>query len=181
MECERITWSSCFSQMAGFKYKIKVFSQTVFTVLLLNTYGMYYNHSILQRGECRERIKCCWKNWLAEWRRVGCKWLRKTKLLQRGFAKLKNSKKRDNYGSFPSLTRKKYGKSSQNTPTPVLKCCGSIPRVCCEYTLVKVVSQYGVSVLLMSVMRFQKRTLDRVVGEVTYIQVFFWFVNFAKI
>ena len=166
--------------MAGSKYKIKVFLQIVFTVLLLNMYGVYYNHSILQRGECRERIKCCWNNWLSEWRRVGCKRLRKIKLLQRGFAKLQNSKKRDNW-RFPSLTRKNFGKSSQNTPTPVLIFCGSIPRVCCEYTLVKVVSHYGLSALLMSVMGFQKRTLDRVVGEVTYIQVFFKFVNFAKI
>ena len=55
----------------------------------------------------------------------------------RGFAKKTIPKFRDYYGSGwvgPGLTRIFFGgKSSQNTPKPVLIFWSSIPCVCCQY------------------------------------------------
>ena len=50
------------------------------------------------------------------------------------------------------------GKSSQNSPKPVLIFWSSVPCVFClyNYTLLKVVRYYDLSVLSMSVMGFQK-------------------------
>ena len=51
-----------------------------------------------------------------------------------------------------------FGKSSQNSPKPVLNFWSSIPGVFCLYiTLLKVVGYYDLSVLSMSVMGFQKK------------------------
>ena len=50
-----------------------------------------------------------------------------------------------------------FGKSSQNSPKPVLTFCSSIPCVFCLYTLLKVVGYYYMSVLSMSVMGFQTK------------------------
>ena len=72
----------------------------------------------------------------------------------RDFAKIKNSKK-----IF-------LGQSSQNSPKQVLIFWSSIPCVFCLYTLLKVVGYYDLSVLSMSVMGFQKKSLST-------IQVFF--------
>ena len=50
------------------------------------------------------------------------------------------------------------------------------------YTLLKVVGYYDLSVLSMSVMGFKKKSLDGGwVGGVSSIQVFFDFLNFAKV
>ena len=51
------------------------------------------------------------------------------------------------------------GNSSQNSSEPVLIFWSGIPYVCClyNYTLIKVVSYYDLSVLSMSVMGFQKK------------------------
>ena len=50
------------------------------------------------------------------------------------------------------------GKSSQNSPKPVLIFWSSIPCVFCLYTLLKVVGYYDLSVLSMSVDQgFQKK------------------------
>ena len=49
-----------------------------------------------------------------------------------------------------------FGKSSQNSPKPLLICWSSIPCVFCLYTLLKVVRYYDLSVLSMSVMGFQQ-------------------------
>ena len=52
-----------------------------------------------------------------------------------------------------------FGKSSQNSPKPVLACWSSIgPTMCIlsVFTLLKVVGYYDLSVLSMSVMGFQK-------------------------
>ena len=53
------------------------------------------------------------------------------------------------------------GKSSQNNPKPVLIFWSSIPCVFClyNYTLLKVVGYYDLSILSMSVMGFQKKSL----------------------
>ena len=57
----------------------------------------------------------------------------------------------------PGLTRKKIvGKSSQNSPIPVLIFWTSIP---CLHTLLTVVSHYDLSVLSMSVMGFQNKLI----------------------
>ena len=49
------------------------------------------------------------------------------------------------------------GKSSKNSPKPVLIFWSSIPSVfCLHYTLLKVVSYFDLSVLSVSVMGFQK-------------------------
>ena len=58
----------------------------------------------------------------------------------------------------PILTRI-FFKSSQNSPKPVLIFWSGIPCVFClyNYTLLKVVSYYDLSVLSMSVMGFQKK------------------------
>ena len=50
-----------------------------------------------------------------------------------------------------------FGKSSQNSPKPVLIFWSSIPCVFCLHTLLKVVGYYDLSVLSMSVMCFQKK------------------------
>ena len=64
----------------------------------------------------------------------------------------------------PGLTRNffVFGKSSQNSPNPVLICWSSIPCVFCLYTLLKIVGYYDLSVLPMSQwsMGFQKKSLD---------------------
>ena len=55
------------------------------------------------------------------------------------------------------------GKSSQNSPKPVLIFWNSIPCVFCLYiprTLLKVVSYYDLSVLSMLMMGFLKKGLD---------------------
>ena len=74
-----------------------------------------------------------------------------------------------------------YGKSSQNSPKPVVF-WSSIPCVFCVYTLLKVVGYYDLSVLSMSVMGFQQKSLyGGWVGGVSSIQVFFVdFWNFFK-
>ena len=57
----------------------------------------------------------------------------------RGFAKKKIQKIQDYYGSWwvgPGLTRVfLLGKSSQNSPKPVVKCLSSIPCVVCKLDL----------------------------------------------
>ena len=54
------------------------------------------------------------------------------------------------------------GKSSQNSPKPVVIFWSSIPLcILSIYTLVKVVGYYDLSVLSMSVMAFQNKNLDR--------------------
>ena len=62
----------------------------------------------------------------------------------------------------PGHNRIFFGKSSQNSPKPVLIFRSSIPCVFCRYTikLIKVVGYYDLSVLSMSVMGFQKKSLD---------------------
>ena len=64
----------------------------------------------------------------------------------------------------PGLTRNFFffgGKSSQNSSKPVLIFWSSIPLcILYVYTLIKVVSYYYLSVLSMSVMGFQKKSLD---------------------
>ena len=77
------------------------------------------------------------------------------------------------------------GKSSQNSPRPVLIFWSSIITMCIlsVYTLLKVVAYYDLIVLSMSVMGFQKKKLGGWVGGVGSIQFFFgfWnFFNFAK-
>ena len=60
----------------------------------------------------------------------------------------------------PGLSECVFGKSSQNTPKPVLIFWSSIPITMCilsVYTLLKVVGYYDLSVLSMSVMGFQKK------------------------
>ena len=54
-----------------------------------------------------------------------------------------------------------FGKSSQNSPKPVLIFWSSIPCVFCLYIiLLKVVGYYDLSVLSMSVMGFQKKKFE---------------------
>ena len=77
------------------------------------------------------------------------------------------------------------GKSSQNSPKPVLIFWRCIPCVFCMYiTLLKVVGYYDLSGLSMSVMGFQKKHLDGGwVGGVSSIQFcldVLNFLNFAK-
>ena len=71
------------------------------------------------------------------------------------------------------------GKSSQNSPKPVLIFWSSIPCVFCLYigpTLLKVVGYYDWSVLSMSVMGFQQKKFGwGSVGGVSSIQVFWIF------
>ena len=62
------------------------------------------------------------------------------------------------------------GKSSQNSPKPVLIFRSS---VFCLYTLLKAVGFYDLSGLSMSVMGFKKSLDGRWVGGVSSIQVFF--------
>ena len=52
------------------------------------------------------------------------------------------------------------GKSSQNSPKPVVIFWSSIPCVFCLYALLKVVGYFDLSDLSMSVMGFQKKSLD---------------------
>ena len=68
-----------------------------------------------------------------------------------------------------------FGKSSQNTSKPVQIFWSSMPYVFCLYIhCYKVVSYYDLSVLSMSVMGFQKKSLDGGwVGGVSSIQFFF--------
>ena len=88
----------------------------------------------------------------------------------RGFAKKKNSKNpRDYCGSEwmgPGFTRFFCGKSSQNSPKPVLTFWNSIPRVFYLYTLLEVVGYYDLSVLSMSVMGSKKKVWIGVGGWV---------------
>ena len=65
-------------------------------------------------------------------------------------------------GLGPGLTPIFFGKSSKNSPKPVLIFCSSIPCECvfCLYTLLKVVGYYDLSVLSTSVKGFQKNSLD---------------------
>ena len=81
------------------------------------------------------------------------------------------------------------GKSSQNSPKPVLIFWSSIPCVFClqptrpNGTLLKVVGYYDLSVLSMSVMGFQKKFGWRVGGwgELYPIFLDFWnLFNFAN-
>ena len=62
----------------------------------------------------------------------------------------------------PGLTRIfVVGKSSQNSPKPVLIFWSSIPCVFCLYTLLKVVGYYDLSVLSISVINgFPKKSFD---------------------
>ena len=76
-----------------------------------------------------------------------------------------------------------FGKSSKNSPKPVLIFWCNIQCVFGLYTLLKVVGYYDFSVLSMSVMGFQKKFGWGWVGGVSSIQFFwdFWNVfNFAK-
>ena len=63
------------------------------------------------------------------------------------------------------------GKSSQNSPKPVLIFWSSLPCIFCLYTLLKVVGYYDLSVLSMSVMGFQKT--KKFGWVLNSIQVFF--------
>ena len=79
----------------------------------------------------------------------------------------------------PGFTRifLSFGKSSQNSPKPPLICWSSIPYMCIlsVYTLLRVVRYYDLSVLSMSVMGFQKKSLDGgLVGWVSFYPSFFW-------
>ena len=67
----------------------------------------------------------------------------------------------------PGLTRNfvVVGKSSQNSPKPVLIFWSSIPFY--VYTLLKAVGYYDLSVLSMSVMGFQKKKLDGQTSNLT--------------
>ena len=109
-------------------------------------------------------------------------------MLPRGFAKnffLQKSEITIEVGGWVqvSLGTFFYGQSFQNSPNPVLILWSSRPCVfCLYYTLLKVVGYYDFSVLSMSVMGFQKKSLGGGwVGGVSSIQFFFWnFFNFAK-
>ena len=57
-----------------------------------------------------------------------------------------------------------FGKSSQNSPKPVLIFWSSIPCVFCLYTLLKFVGYYDLSVLSMSVMVFLEKKFGWGVG-----------------
>ena len=112
-------------------------------------------------------------------------WHRLLKLMQQSSAPIiclgalqrkKFKKIRDYYGSGwvgPGLTRSFFvWKIVRNGPKPVLIFWCSIPCVFC--TLLKVVGYYDLSVLSMSVIGFQNKTLDGGwVGGVISIQVFF--------
>ena len=75
----------------------------------------------------------------------------------------------------PGLTRNFiFGKSSQNSPKPVLIFWSSILSV---HTLLKVVGYYDLSVLSMSVMGFQKKVWMWV-GGVSSIHFFYRFLEF---
>ena len=80
----------------------------------------------------------------------------------------------------PCLTRNffLFGKSSQNSPKPGLIFWSSIPcvNILSVYTLLKVVGYYDLSVLSMSVMGFQRKSLGGW-GEL-YPSVVFDFLNF---
>ena len=67
-----------------------------------------------------------------------------------------------------------FGKSSQNSPKPVLILWSRIPSVFCLYTLLKVVGYYDLSVLSMSVMGFQKTNVWMGVGGWGELYPFFW-------
>ena len=56
-----------------------------------------------------------------------------------------------------------FGKSSQNSPKPVLIFCSTMC-ILSVYTLLKVVGYYDLSVLSMSVMGFQKHQIGWGVG-----------------
>ena len=88
-------------------------------------------------------------------------------------------------GSKSHSDKKNIGKSSQNSPIPVLIFCSSIPCVSvCIYTLLDIVSHYDLSVLSGSVMGFpQKKFGWGGGGGVSSIQFYFGyldFFNFAK-
>ena len=87
----------------------------------------------------------------------------------------------------PGLTRNfvVVGKSSQNSPKPVLIFWSSIPIIITMcilsvYTLLKVVGYYDLSVLSMSVMGFQKKSLDGVGGWGELYPSFFLFLEFLN-
>ena len=72
-----------------------------------------------------------------------------------------------------------WGKSSQNRPKTVVIFWSSIPCVFCLHALLKVVGYYDLSVLSMSVMGFQKKSLyGGWVGGVSSIQFFLGFLEF---
>ena len=66
----------------------------------------------------------------------------------------------------PGLTQNfSFGKSSQNSPKPVVIFWSSIPLcILSVHPLLKVVGYYDFSVLSMSVMGFQKKSLGGWVG-----------------
>ena len=73
----------------------------------------------------------------------------------------------------PGLTRIFLGKSSQNSPKPVLIFWSSIPCLS-VYTLLKVVGYYDLSVLSMLVMGLQKKKFERVVSSIQFFLGIFW-------
>ena len=70
------------------------------------------------------------------------------------------------------------GKSTQNSPKPVLIFFSSVP---CVHTLLKVVGYYDLIVLSMSVIGFQKKKFGWWVGGVSCIQLFFGFLEFLTL
>ena len=73
-----------------------------------------------------------------------------------------------------------FGKSSHNSPKPVLIFWSSIPCILSVYTLLKVVGYYELSVLSMSVMSFQNKKFGWGVGGWSELYpILFWiFLNF---
>ena len=67
-------------------------------------------------------------------------------------------------GGWVQVSLNFFGKSSQNSPKPVLIFWSSIPCVFCLYTLLKGVGYNDLSVLSMSVMGFQKKNWMGVCG-----------------
>ena len=102
----------------------------------------------------------------------------------RGFAKKKNSKNPRLLWKWvvgPGLTRNFLcvGKSSKNSPKPVLIFLSSIP---CVYMLLKCVGYYDLSVLSMSVIGLQKKKFGWRVGGWGELSNFFWmFGNFLTL
>ena len=106
-----------------------------------------------------------------------------------GFCKEKNPNIREYYGSGcvgPGLTQNFFrGKSSQNSPKPVVICWSSIP--CVFYLYICIAKSFWLlwfeCSVHMSVMGFHKKTVGWRMGGVSSIQ-FFWdflnFVNFGK-
>ena len=76
-----------------------------------------------------------------------------------------------------------FGKSSQNSPKPVLIFWSSTVTMCILYVyiLLTVFGFYDLSILSMSMMGFQKSLDGGWVGEVSSIQVYFGFLEFFKL